>query len=138
MKPRIFINIHYLEIGGAETSLIGLLQTLDPSRVDVDLFINEHRGEMMAYIPKWVNVLPEIAAYTKIECPIKEVIKSGYFHIAAARLWAKVLFQAYMRRKHPYAYDAIYGYVSRCVMPFLPSLKSFGEYDLAIAFLPPY
>ena len=138
MKPRIFINIHYLEIGGAETSLIGLLQTLDPERADVDLFINEHRGEMMAYIPKWVNVLPEIAAYTMIERPVKDVVRRGYLHIAAARLWAKVRFRAYMRRKNPYAYDAIYGYVSRCVMPFLPSLKSFGEYDLAIAFLPPY
>ena len=137
-KPRIFINIHYLEIGGAETSLIGLLQTLDPERVDVDLFINEHRGEMMAYIPKWVNVLPEIAAYTMIERPIKDVVRHGYLHIAAARLWAKVRFRAYLRRKHPFAYDAIYGYVSRCVMPFLPSLKFFGEYDLAIAFLPPY
>ena len=138
MKLRIFINIHYLEIGGAETSLIGLLQTLDPERADVDLFINEHRGEMMAYIPKWVNVLPEIAAYTMIERPVKDVVRRGYLHIAAARLWAKVRFRAYMRRKHPYAYDAIYGYVSRCVMSFLPSLKSFGEYDLAIAFLPPY
>ncbi len=30
-KPRIFINIHYLEIGGAETSLIGLLMAPSPS-----------------------------------------------------------------------------------------------------------
>jgi len=50
-KPRIFINIHYLEIGGAETSLIGLLMALDPERVDVDLFLNDPRGEMMQFIP---------------------------------------------------------------------------------------
>lgn len=138
MKPRIFINIHYLEIGGAETSLIGLLQALNPQRVDVDLFINEHRGEMMKFIPEWVNVLPSVKAYSMIERPIKEVLKAGYFHIALARLWAKVLFSSYLRRKNSRALDAIYGYVSRCVTPFLPSLHKFGIYDLAIAFLPPY
>ena len=29
MKKRIFIAIHYLEIGGAEISLIGLLNAID-------------------------------------------------------------------------------------------------------------
>ena len=57
MKPHIFINIHYLEIGGAETSLIGLLQALDHKRIDVDLFLNDYRGEMMAYIPEYSNIV---------------------------------------------------------------------------------
>ena len=42
MKKRIFISMHYLELGGAEISLIGLLQVLDYSRYDVDLFIHRH------------------------------------------------------------------------------------------------
>lgn len=50
-KPRIFISMHYLELGGAEMSLIGLLNALDPRRVDVDLFIHAHRGELMRFIP---------------------------------------------------------------------------------------
>ena len=74
-KPQLFINIHYLEIGGAETSLIGLLQALDPDKVNVDLFINDHRGEMMQFIPEWVNVLPAVPAYTLIERPMKEVLQ---------------------------------------------------------------
>ena len=42
MKPRIFIAIHYLELGGAEISLIGLLNAIDTSRYDVDLWrVNE-------------------------------------------------------------------------------------------------
>ena len=138
MKPRIFINIHYLEIGGAESALIGLLQTLDPARVDVDLFINDHRGEMMAYIPEWVNILPECKAYKMIESPIKDVIKAGYLHIAAARLWAKVSFRAYICRKQPFDGNAIFGYVGKYVTPMLPSLKHFGMYDLAISFVAPH
>ena len=126
MKPRIFINIHYLEIGGAETSLIGLLQAFDHKRADVDLFLNDHRGEMMVYIPSWVNVLPQYKAYTMIECPIKEVIKAGYIHIALARLWAKIRFWLYARKKHPIDGSAIFGYVGRYVTPLLPSLKHLG------------
>ena len=46
-KKRIFISMHYLELGGAETSLIGLLQALDYSKYDVDLLLHRHQGELM-------------------------------------------------------------------------------------------
>ena len=138
MKPRIFINIHYLEIGGAETSLIGLLKTLNSGRADVDLFLNDHRGEMMVYIPKWVNVLPPCKAYTMIERPMKKVIKAGYIHIALARVWAKIRFWLYARKKHTIDGSAIFGYVGKYVTPLLPSLKHYGEYDLAISFVTPH
>ena len=137
-KPCILINIHYLEIGGAETALIGLLQAFDPKRLDVDLFLNDHRGEMMAYIPGWVNVLPPCEAYTMIERPIKMVIKAGYIHIAFARLWAKIRFWLYARKKHTIDGSAIFGYVGKYVTPLLPSLKHLGEYDLAISFVTPH
>ena len=45
MKPRIFINMHYMELGGAERALLGLLNALDTDKVDVDLFLNQHTGE---------------------------------------------------------------------------------------------
>lgn len=138
MKPRIFINIHYLEIGGAETSLIGLLQALDPERVEVDLFLNDHRGEMMAYIPDWVHLLPSRKAYTMIERPIKEVIRAGYWHIAAARLWAKMRFWWYVRTQKAVDGSAVFGYVGKYVTPLLPALKQLGEYDLAISFVTPH
>lgn len=135
---RILINIHYLEIGGAETSLIGLLQSFDPRRVQVDLFLNAHRGEMQRFIPSWVNVLPEIPAYSMIEQPIKEAIKRRFVRIAIARLWAKWKFYCYSKKKRPMDGSAIFGYVGRYVTPVLPSLKHFGEYDLAISFLTPH
>ena len=56
-KARIFIAIHYMEIGGAEISLVGLLQALDYECVDVDLFIYSHQGELMQFIPREVNLL---------------------------------------------------------------------------------
>lgn len=138
MRPRVLINLHYLEIGGAETSLVGLLQSLDPQRVQVDLFLNAHRGEMMRFIPSWVNVLPEIPAYSMIEQPIKEAVRKGFIGVAMARLWAKWKFRCYARKKRPMDGSAIFGYVGKYVTPVLPSLRHLGEYDLAISFLIPH
>lgn len=137
-KPRIFIAMHYLEIGGAESALIGLLQTLDPARVEVDLFLYSQRGEMMQYIPAWVNVLPEIPAYALLESPVKEALKDGQYRLVAARLLAKFLHASYVRRKKPMDGSAIFGYIGKYVTPVLPSLKKFGRYDLAISFLTPH
>ena len=138
MKLRIFINIHYLEVVGDETSLIFLLIAMDPARADVDLFLNDHRGEMMRFIPEWVNVLPECKPYTMIERPIKNVLKAGFWRIAAARMRAKIRFRFYSCRKKPVDGSAIFSYVGHCVTPLLPSLHSLGEYDLAISYVAPH
>ena len=60
---QILFAIHYLELGGAERSLLGLLESLDYSRVEVDLFVYRHQGELMPAIPPQVHLLPEIAEY---------------------------------------------------------------------------
>lgn len=138
MKPHIFIHIHYLEIGGVETALIGLLHALDPQRVNVDLFLNEYRGEMMRYIPSWVNLLPEVPAYSVVERYIKQALWRGQVRVVMARLWAKVRFALYTWRKRPKDGSAIIGYVGSCVTPLLPSLPTQQEYDLAISFLTPH
>ena len=73
-KHKVYINLHYLEIGGAESALIGLLQSVDYSRYDIDLFLHSHRGELISSIPKEVNLLPEVPVYAAIEKQMKEVL----------------------------------------------------------------
>ena len=138
MKSRIFISIHYLELGGAEISLIGLLNAIDTSRYDVDLFVYSHRGELMKIIPSGIHLLPEIKQYAQIERPIKEVLKQGGWKIALARLWAKYQYKQYVKRNHPKEGSAIFQYVFDTVTPLLPNLYRYGEYDLAISFLTPH
>ena len=138
MKPRIFIAIHYLEIGGAEISLIGLLHALDYTKNDVDLFVYSHRGELMEFIPKEVNLLPEIPEYAQIERPMKAALKDGYWRIVLRRLWVKRRFARYKKAKNPIDNGAVFGYVFDSVTPVLPSLNHLGEYDLAISFLTPH
>ncbi len=48
---RILIVSHGMELGGAERSLIGLLDALDPGRCRVDLFLLRREGELLADIP---------------------------------------------------------------------------------------
>lgn len=138
MKKRIFIAIHYLEIGGAEISLIGLLNALDLSRYDVDLFVYSHRGPLMAYVPEGVNLLPEIPEYARMESPLRGVLRDGYWRLALARLWAKMRHRLYVWRKHPVDGSAIFQYVAGAVTPILPSLHHLGTYDLAVSFLTPH
>lgn len=139
MKARIFIAMHYMEIGGAETALIGLLNALDPNRVDVDLFLYDHRGEMMQFIPEWINLLPQIPKYSVLERPIIELVKRGFWGIAAARLWAKCLSQkAYKRSGSKMENNGGLDKMSKCTTPLLPKINPSVTYDLAISFLTPH
>ena len=139
MKPRIFIAMHYMEIGGAETALVGLLNALDPARVDVDLFLYDHRGEMMQFIPEWINLLPQIPKYSVLERPIVELVKRGFWGIAAGRLWAKYISKvAYKRSGSKLENNGGLDKMSKCTTPLLPKINQSVTYDLAISFLTPH
>lgn len=138
MKNRLFISMHYLELGGAETALIGMLQSINYSRYEVDLFLHSHRGEMMQFIPKEVNLLPEIKEYSMIERPMLEALRTGCFRVVLARLKAKWQFKRYLKRKGLKESAAIFQYIGNSVTPVLPTLVYLGEYDLAISFLHPH
>ncbi len=139
MKPRIFINMHYMEIGGAERALLGLLNAIDTNTVDVDLFINQHTGEFMKLIPEKINLLPETDAYSIIEKPIVTAVRKGHWGIVLARLWAKVIHKIGSFRLSRDREDAsIFHLVAKYTTPLLPSLKRLGKYNLAISFLTPH
>ena len=139
MKPRILITMHYMELGGAESALLGLLQAHDPSKADIDLFLYDHVGELMQYIPKYVNVLPRTEAYSKLERPIVELLRTGYWGIASGRIIAK-FFAKKERKNNVEGLDniSVYHYIAKFVTPFLPEINPSVEYDLAISFLQPH
>lgn len=139
MKPRLLFVIHYLHLGGAEISLIGLLQALDPKKVDVDLFVYSHEGELMNLIPDYVNLLPEDEAYAMFERPMSEVLRKGHFKILSARLWSKVKAIQY-KHKTQSAKECVagIGYLGKYVSRVLPDINCSTEYDLAISFLTPH
>lgn len=138
-KPRIFIAIHYMHLGGAEISLVGLLQALDPERVDIDLFVYSHEGELMKLIPEYVNLLPEIKAYSMFERPMVELLKKGHWGVLAARLWSKYKTKQYKKRTHPTKECAAgMGYMGKYVSKVVLDINPGFVYDLAISFLTPH
>lgn len=92
---RILIVSHGMELGGAERSLIGLLDALDPGRCRVDLFLLRREGELLADIPQYVRLLPEIPAYTVLARPMKDTLREGHVLLTAARLAGKLAARLY-------------------------------------------
>lgn len=141
MKPRILILMHYMELGGAESALLGLLQSVDPARVDVDVFIYSHRGELMKFLPTdKINLLPEIEAYSLTEKPLSEVVKKGYLRLVLARMMGRRDTDSFCT-KHPNPEKpAECGtfFQQRATWKVLPKIQPDVEYDLAISFLTPH
>lgn len=137
MRPKIFIAIQYLELGGVERSLIGLLEAIDYSRYEVDLFVYRHSGELMQFIPKEVNLIPEIDAYTTLTRPIKAIVHEGYYGIALGRLWAKYKAWRFGKLNKAGENYSVFQYVADATTKFLPSINN-TVYDLAISFLTPH
>lgn len=138
MKKRLFIAIQYLEIGGAERSLIGLLNAIDYSKFDVDLFVYKHTGEFMKLVPPQVRLLPEMKRYAALSQPISQIVRRGYIDLALARLCARIPARRFQHRTGVKESIAIYQYIADYTTPLLPSLHKYGEYDLAISFLIPH
>lgn len=136
-KPRIFINMHYMELGGAERALLGLLNAIDTSRVDVDLFLNQHTGAFMPLIPNTIRLLPEETAYSVVEKPMMECVRKKQWAVLWGRLVAKYKYKRYLRKNHLTYDGSATHYIFNEVIRYLPSLKKYGHYDMAISFLDP-
>ena len=134
---RILIIHSSLEIGGAETSLIGLLESLDYSRVSVDLFLMEHSGAMLGLVPKQVNILSERPEYKALVSTIAKAIQTGELPVACARLWGKAIYRI---RKLFFRYtDDTYELKKLYHSLALPFLSDFqDEYDMAISYIDPH
>ena len=146
--------MHYMELGGAEAALLGLLQSLDSDRADVDVFIYAHRGELMKYVedsseelgvsseecihPRF-RLLPEIEAYSLLEEPISSVIKKGYYRLAFARLFGHFEAKRFSRKNQlNLESNAEPTFQQRRTVKCLPKINPGVEYDLAISFLTPH
>lgn len=135
MTKKKFLIIHFnMELGGVETSLLGLLDTVDYDRFDVDLFLYAHEGVLMEHINPKVHLLPEVQAYRALTESVRSNWQKGFRGIAAARSFAKLrscLSRGPLHCGHNYKQ-----YFHKLCMPFLPRID--GEYDLAISFNDPH
>lgn len=138
MKPKILIVSHSLELGGAERSLIGLLNALSPNKIDVDLFLLRHEGELMDQIPSYIRLLQEIPSYTVLARPMKNTLREGHFLLTGARMWGKIR-AAHFDKSHHYTESGVaLEYSHKYTWKLMPKIAHHKEYDLAISFLTPH
>lgn len=132
--------MHYMELGGAESALLGLLQAHDPERADLDLFLYAHRGELLEFIPiEKVNLIFEKPEYSLLEVPLLEVIKRGYLRLAQARIRGKVDTEKHVKGNIEKLDDfSCFVYQQKHTLPLLPFINPTVEYDLAISFMTPH
>lgn len=130
MKKKILFNMYTLEIGGAEKSLLSILNTIDYSKYDIDIFLYEHSGELINELPKEVNLLPEIDEYRTLCESTKLTFKNGYFKLGVIRAISKYIA---ILKKTPKAYDQ---YMNLFANKILPKLQ--GQYDVAISNIWPH
>lgn len=138
MKKNLLIVSHALELGGAERSLIGLLDALNPKEWSVDLFLLRHEGELMEMIPAHVKLLPKIDAYTVLARPMIDTLREGHILLTAARLAGKIAANGYAKIHHHTDSAVSLEYSHKYTYRLLPNINPDKEYDLAISFLTPH
>ncbi|MDQ0114825.1 glycosyltransferase [Paenibacillus harenae] len=131
MKKRILFVMNNLTCGGAEKSLISLLQSIDYSLFEVDLLLFRQEGIFMNLLPEQVNLLDEPVEYQYFDMSIKSALlacmKQGNFKLAWARLLAGYIFKTEPNVAR--CEQRVWKYSSR-------SLKKLTkEYDAAIGYL---
>ena len=135
---KILIVSHAMEIGGAERALLGLLETVDTTRYEVDLFLLRHQGELMKYIPAGIRLLPENPKYACLAVPFGQVLRRGQLGVALGRFTGKV--KAARRVKElglSGENDVALEYSHKYVLPYVPMISD-TQYDLAVSFLTPH
>ena len=138
MKPTILIFSQAMELGGVERSLLGLLDSVDYDRYDVDLFLMRHSGELMPYLNPRANLLPEIPQYASLAVPMVSLIGSGQFGVLFGRLQGKLAAQRFDQH-HPSDKPSIAAltYSHKYTLSSMPQISD-KTYDLSISFLTPH
>ncbi|MBE5802803.1 MAG: glycosyltransferase [Clostridiales bacterium] len=122
MKKILFV-MHSLGFGGAERSLVNLLNELPSDQYQVDVLLFQQKGGFLGQLPGWVNVLETPKA---LRCLYGPVAKAGKYipckvlGTVWARLWRR-------RKKEQSAFRWRSFYRRR--IETLP-----GHYDVAVAY----
>ncbi|MGO4543320.1 glycosyltransferase [Paenibacillus sp. 2TAB23] len=131
MKKKLLFVMNNLTCGGAEKSLLSLLQTIDFSRYEVDLYLFKHEGLFMDKLPKEINLLEQPDDYQFFDMSMKaavlDCLKKGNVSLAVSRVLAGYVF--FTERNPARREQRVWKYLSRA-LPALPQ-----KYDAAIGFL---
>lgn len=125
MKKNILIIFTgSMELGGIERSLLGLLDSIDYSRYEVDLFLYGHHGPLFSLIRKDITLLPEYTELAYLRESFSQKIKHKAYYSAWRRLVDGIKKQRFDDSWHMVLQHAA------------PECKK--QYDLALSFFLPF
>ncbi|MDE5413796.1 glycosyltransferase [Alkalihalobacterium chitinilyticum] len=131
MKKDLLFILNNLNCGGAEKALISLLETIDYTRFNVDLFLFKHEGLFFNKIPQQVNIIKEPSNYSYFDMPIKKALlqstKKGNLRLMWSRLQAGYIFKTEVNPAR--CEQKVWKYIQKN----LDNLDK--EYDVAIGYL---
>ncbi len=126
-----------MNISGVSRAQLGLLHAFDKEKYKVDLFLRNHEGEFLRYVPEEVTLLPEIKAYRCVDMTTKATLKKGRILQAFGKAYGMVKAKSYVK-KHKLQLSAVaLDYTHKHQLPFLPMISD-KEYDLVISFVAPH
>lgn len=129
MRKKILFVMPGLYGGGAEKSLINLLNLLDYSKYEVDLLLFKHEGLFLGQVPKEVNVLPTPISLKYSFVPLdKEALKNiEAIKAEIIRIIGTVICKLFYKKREKQA---------RWEYFYIYSIKRLkGQYDVALAYL---
>lgn len=131
MKKNILFVMPSLAAGGGEKSLVNLLSQIDYSRYNVDLFLLNHEGLFMEFLPKYVRIVSSSPAYQTFSLPffhsMKSLLLNGEFSLAYHRM--RFTIENRKSKITSIREQSTWKYLSRA----FDELEK--EYDVAIGFL---
>jgi glycosyltransferase involved in cell wall biosynthesis len=130
-KKNLLFVIPSLSAGGGEKSLVNLLSQINYESYNVDLFLLNHNGLFMEFLPKQVNVLPIPKEFQLFSLPlfssiIKLIVKGNF-----SLVFNRILFTVQNRKIKATAISEQYTW--KHLAKSLDYLNN--NYDVAIGFL---
>lgn len=131
LKKNLLFVMSNLRCGGAEKSLISLLETIDYTKYNVDLQLFSLEGLFLKQVPKNVVILPEVEEYYYFDMSfgsaLKEAFTKGRWDIIFNRISAGYIIKT---EKNPSRCEQrVWKCISNCVK------KSSKKYDAVLGFL---
>lgn len=139
MKKKVLISTHTLRLGGVERSFLGILESIDYSKFDVDVFLHKHDGELMDYLPEEINLLPENQEVKLLLDPIEIALKDKKFSVVLTKLAAKlydVFYNLFNKRSNDKLDSTLHFHLHKMANIFFSNISE-KQYDVIIAFLHP-
>ncbi len=124
-------------ISGVSRAQLGLLHSFDKEKYKVDLFLRNHEGDFMKFIPEGVTLLPEVKAYKYVDITTKATLRQGRILQAFGKAYGMFKAKRYAKKNGVQLSAIALDRTHKYQLPFLPMISK-EEYDLVISFVAPH